>query len=374
MGGCDRRDALDLRDDPVEARAIRRAGETAVGSGAGQALRSLTPEHGVDDVAGHDPIRRVLAARDPDDAVALDRDAMLAGCLHGRATTRRDERPQPGVRADHVTTLQADIERVIDGPQQLIDLPAVGGRPRGPSLVRRVRGADQPVVGPWDEEHDLAGHADRQAGRRGDAVPWHDDMGAAAGQDPGRAARERVLWISSPDTGRVDNGPGSHLQVGARGEIARSKPLEGPVGGIRLDAPCLDPGECERLRLGGEGRAEDGQRQAGVVFHAVVVQQAAAQAPATKRRNDRQGLLHREPPVPTAVVPGAEDVVQRHARVVEGLAEEWDAVDRKEERLERDQVRRVPQEPAPFGERFTDEPDLKLLQVPQAAVDEPRRP
>jgi hypothetical protein len=181
-----------------------------------------------------------------------------------------------------------------------------------------------------------------------------------------------MVGVGRPDAGRVDHRPRSDLEVGARGEVAGTQRLERAVCGVGPDAPCLDPGERERLHLVGERGPEHGQRQSGVVLHAVVVEQAAAQSAATEGRNDGHGLLDREAPMPPAVVSGAQHVVERQAGVVEDLAEVRHAADREEQWLQRDEMRRVPQEPAPFGERFSHEADLELLQVAQAAVDESR--
>ena len=59
--------------------------------------------------------------------------------------------------------------------------------------------------------------------------------------------------------------------------------------------------------------------------------------------------------MPAAVAPRPEDVVQRHPRLVEGPRDERAAVQREEERLDADEVRRQAQEPRPLRERLADE-------------------
>ena len=77
--------------------------------------------------------------------------------------------------------------------------------------------------------------------------------------------------------------------------------------------------------------------------------------------------------MPAAVVACAEDVVQGQPGVVERLRQVRDAVDREEQRLEPDEMGREVEQARPLGERLADQPEPELLQVAQAAVDEPRR-
>ena len=74
----------------------------------------------------------------------------------------------------------------------------------------------------------------------------------------------------------------------------------------------------------------------------------------------------------TAVTRGAKQVVEREPRTHEGAVHERPAVDREEEALELDQVRRDSQQPGPLGERFTHQLQPQVLEIAQAAVDQPR--
>jgi hypothetical protein len=186
-----------------------------------------------------------------------------------------------------------------------------------------------------------------------------------------RLGRIRVdrLENGRPGARGVDDGPRPDLQIRAGQEVAGT---QRPVQRRRLhaDTPGLDPGDRRRPGTLGKRGPDDREGQAGVVLHAVVIEQSAPQAATPQGGGDRDGLIDRQAPVPPAIVAGAEDVVERQARVVERLAQERDAADREQLRLERDEVRGVAQQPAPFGERLADESDLELLQVAQPAVDE----
>ena len=77
--------------------------------------------------------------------------------------------------------------------------------------------------------------------------------------------------------------------------------------------------------------------------------------------------------MPATVMPRTEDVVEGQPDVVERLREVWDAVDREHQGLDPDEMGSERQEPRSLGQRFANQPEAELLQVPQAAMDEPRR-
>ena len=341
----------------IRSSAARSAAPTSRRSAVwlGRVRRRVPPEHGIDHVAGHDPVRRVLAAADPHDAVRLDRHPMLARGLDRRSARRRDERPQAGVRADDVVAAQVDVDRRVDRGQQLVDLPAVGRRAVGRAVERRVGRADEPVVRPRDEEHDLArapGWSGRswpgsaRAARRGGrprlgrirSEPPPNGWSGSAAQTPVASTTARVA-ISNVRAGRQVAGAAARRIVAVRASAAEpGRP---------------DPGDAPRRRPRLRG-ASDGQRVAGVVLHAVVVEEPAAKALAPQRRGDVERLRRRQAAMPAAVVARPEHVVQGQAGVVERLGQERDAVDREEQRLEADEVRREPRaaataRPAPRG-------------------------
>ena len=158
-----------------------------------------------------------------------------------------------------------------------VDLPAGRGRVVGRALVRGVGRADQPVVGPRDEEDDLAGDADGQPDRVRDALARDDEVGAAARQDAQRAAAERMVGARPPRRRSRRRRPWS----GSRGRlpVAMVRGLDGrDRAGRRTGAQArrADPGD--RHAAGGDRGPSHGQRVAGVVLDPVVVEEPAAQA------------------------------------------------------------------------------------------------
>ena len=147
-------------------RPVGRADQPVLGRVAGRRAprRARAPHRRV---AGHDPVRRVLAAADPHDPVRLDRDAVLARRLDRRAARRGDEWPQPGVGADDSLAARStsSVSLTVASSWSISQPSAVGSI--GGAVVRRVGRADEPVVRPRDQEHDLARHPDRQPGRLG---------------------------------------------------------------------------------------------------------------------------------------------------------------------------------------------------------------
>ena len=107
---------------------------------------------------------------------------------------------------------------------------------------------------------------------------------------------------------------------------------------LGAEAGRADPGD--RRRPGCDAGPRHGERVACIVLHAVVIEEAAPQPVTAKRGREVEGIGPRQASVPAAVVPGAQDVVQRETGVVERLRRVWDAVDREEEGLDRDEMRR----------------------------------
>ena len=189
-----------------------------------------------------------------------------------------------------------------------VDLPAVGDRAVRRALVRRVGRADEPVVGPRHEEHDLARapgwSAPSLAGMRSRGTTrWAPRLGRMRH----RRARERVVRVGRPDAGRVDD----RARSGCRGP----SPVDGRRGQSALErhrtrvslsqAGRPHPGDGDGRASVGQGGPHDGQREPGVVLHPVVVEQPAAQA----RRGARTGRCPASP-----LGPGAGASRRRGAR------------------------------------------------------------
>ena len=205
------------------ARAGRRRRPAGASTVPRRPARRLVAEHaerGVDRLLGHQPVGRVLAAADPDEAVGLDDDPMLARGRDRRAARRRDQRPQPGVRPDDVGPGQVDVEHVVDRREELVDLVGAGRRSvdraartarrscRSASSAATARGT-RPCPGPGSSGRPRSGSASRArpGGRRGSA--------AAGSSRPTAATPDRP-----PDAGRVDHDPRPDLGLVAGQRVA----------------------------------------------------------------------------------------------------------------------------------------------------------
>ena len=309
----------------------------------------------------------------------LTRDAERRAVPRGRVG---HERPQPRVRAHDVVASQVDGERPIRRTEDLVDIVAGRDHRVGAAVEGHVRRPDEPVPGPRNEEHDLAGHADRETESRWDPVAPNDQVCASAWAHDGRlrlaavraaigraVSRERAVRLAGPDTCRVDHRSRSDLDRRAGELVARMRTRD--PSSLPDRAGDAGPREDEGAVL--LGRPRDRKGEPGVVLDPVVEHECAAKTvpPERGRRLERVG--HAEEAVPAAVPSRAEEVVQREAAPVE-RPREHGAVQREQQRLEADEMRSEPKKAAPLGERFADEPEPELLEVAEPAVDEPRRP
>ena len=164
------------------------------------------------------------------------RDALTVDPSDGATSGRR-----PAYVPTTSARVRSDVHRRVDRVEQAVHLPARRRRPRRRPLERRVGRADQPEMGPRDEEDDLARDADGQAHRVRDALARHDEVGATGRQDPHRRALERVVGFGCPDAGGVDDGAGRDVEVGAGREI---------LGSERGDRTALSGSEARRTDPG----------------------------------------------------------------------------------------------------------------------------
>ena len=193
-----------------------------------------------------------------------------------------DQRPQAGVRADHVGGVQRDAQRGVDHVEQEPDLPRrrlrhIGNRP-GRLLVGQPQVDPPELLGHREDEPvELAGDRNRQ---RGSGIPEglgvEDEVGAAAGTQ-----LQRRVDLAGPYPGGVDDG--------ARGDVERFTgeligQLHRVAGGLRCRRVGQDPGPALR------GGARDRGDQPGVVDQLPVIgQQPTVQtvAPNSRRHVDR---------------------------------------------------------------------------------------
>ena len=175
----------------VQAGAGRRADDRQLGRRARPA-RALVAEHGIDRVAGHDPVGRVLAAAHPHQAGRLDADPVLArdpdrrrgpdGAISGRSPAYV---PTTSSRVSRRSRAPLSVPRISSTSSSL-----AADRSTGPA-VRLVGRADDPVARPRDEERDAAGDPERHAAAGRDPVARDDEVaprGAAPRTSPRRTA------------------------------------------------------------------------------------------------------------------------------------------------------------------------------------------
>ena len=106
------------------------SGRFAVGVGGNLAAQRLGG--GVDGVAGHGPVGRVLAADDRHHPHRRLDHGVVAGQGRGRRGRRRtrggQQRAQPGVGAEQVGALDLAAQQLVDVAQQVVDVLLVGRR------------------------------------------------------------------------------------------------------------------------------------------------------------------------------------------------------------------------------------------------------
>ena len=176
-----------------------------------------------------------------------------------------------------------------------------------------------------------------------------------------------------PHAGRVDDVGRAHVELAAADRVADARAVAGQRD--RLDA--VDRHGAEALRLG-----EHGEHEPHVVGLAVV-EQVAARRVARRERGDELGHLgavdhavaRRAPllaPVGTGVAAAA--AARHHVVHVQAEADEpvgAGAVERGHDQRQRaDEVRCERGQQLALQQRLADEPEVEVLQVPQAAVDE----
>ena len=209
----------------------------------------------------------------------------------------------------------------------------------------------------------------------------------------GRAERRSVGSSSSardvvgPDAGGVDDDGRPDVEVRPLGDLAERAGRAGPGG--RADADAGHATAVVGQEGGGpgvvgddravveDGRAQQREREAGVVGPGVEVQEAGDEVVGAQRREVLERLGAVDAAVAVADAQAAGEVVEPErggVRAGDGLRDDAVAAEeRDQERQRGDEVRGVVEQPLAFGQVLVDEPDLALLEVPDAAVDHLRR-
>ena len=248
---------------------------------------------------------------------------------------------------------------------------AVAGGMRLVEVPFGVRGADQPVATPRDdEEHALLG-AQEQAELRRETVPRHHEVDALAGPHLELAAlAHHGLGLIRPDPGRVDDLLGQDLEVLVGLQVVR----------FHADDALADLDEALDLHPARDVRAVEARGAGEVRDVASVVD---LRVPVGEAAGEGIGMQagHRPQELPLGEVammrharrpePGvAEQVVERHAGAdVEALEERLRQ--RVEEPHGLHQVRCDPlQQQAAFDEGLAHQAEVELLEVADASVHE----
>ena len=115
-------------------------------------------------VARHDAVGRVLAAGDAHEPRGAAPHHVLARDGRGVGRPLRHQRPQPDVHTGDVLDGQGLAEDRIGVPEQVVDVGAAGGGVVQTELPGSVRGADDPVRPPGQDEQDalLCGQDQRE--------------------------------------------------------------------------------------------------------------------------------------------------------------------------------------------------------------------
>ena len=257
-------DAVRLRLDLRVAEAAEH-GDVLGEAGTG---RVGLAHHEVHDVLGHGPVRGPLAAGHGGEAGGHLGDGVLTGDLGGGAVgagDRLQQRPQAGVRGDHVVTREVLLQHRVGVLEDVVDVVRGGGRMGHVLRPRGVRGADHPVLVPRDEEqHGLLRLGDHAGGGVGaDALARDGDVGALGGEHLEAAVGlGQLLLLLGPHAPGQDDGARVHVELLAGGLLADTHALHTAVVAAQVAG---DGGVVGGHGAVVHGGAHEHHGQAGVV-------------------------------------------------------------------------------------------------------------
>jgi hypothetical protein len=172
-----------------------------------------------------------------------------------------------------------------------------------------------------------------------------------------------------PGSGRIHDNLRPNRQVVAGDVIANSHTTHSTTDHFESCGRCVIQNRSPRF----DGRNHVGQRQAGIVARRVVIARASQQFLRPQLRLGVEHLCPRETVVARGVPEHRQRIVQseahrqldpRHARA---------AVDWPGERQRSYEMGRDAHERTPFATRFEHQVQVPMFEVPDAAMDEPRR-
>ena len=334
-------------------------------------LRVQGPHCFVDGVPGHEPVGRVLPARDHDQPGYRVGHGVLARQQTGLVALAGQQRPQPGVDTFHVLDPERLCEHAVRLLQQVVHVASTDRRMALVQVPVGVGRPDDPVPTPGDDEQHAGGRAQDQSRRALDAIPRDDQVHALRRPDPELPPRVgQGLGVVGPHPGRVDHLPGPHRRLPTRLEVAH----HGPGDPLPLPQQAHYPRAVGAVRPVRRGRACQQHRVPRVVDLGVPVLHRAHEGVGSQRRRLLQGAPPGQVPMtwqPAALArPQAHHVVQGDPRAhVRALPPA--VLQRVEKRHRPHQVRRQAlQQQRPLPEGLCDQPEVEHLQVAQPAVYE----
>ena len=365
------------RDTRELARLDRHAERHLVRHAGGVAPLAL--DDPVDGHLRHPPPRGQLAAGDRHHpARGLVQLGLARDVDRLARVARRDQRPHPGVGAGDVAGSERAREERVDRVEQIRHVVRRRPDPLEVAFVVVVGGADQRLPEPRQHEDRAAaaGGGDRARHHR-QRRSRHDDVRAAAGPDD----RDLGLVVQllgpqpvRPHAGRVDHVVGPDLQLGAGLGVDHPRPAGAAAVLEQRDG--LEPVGDHRAEARGFG--DHGQHQPHVVRLAVVEQVAAGRPAGGQRRQQLDHLVAGDRAMargaPVLVVAPAppdrgHDVV--HVQPDAGQPVRAGAVEgRHHERERPHEVRGERDVELALEQRLAHQPEIEVLQVAQAAVDE----
>ena len=297
---------------------------------------------------------------------------MLARRRHGRSRGRH-EWPDAGPRAHDILATQPRLrEKRIRGLEQIRDVDLTGADVVGRDIGERVGRADDRVRAGRERERDAAilGMQQRDGVAIADALAADGDVRALAALDASR--RRSALELShgiAPRSCGVDEHARADLEMRAREDVFDARDAQ-TVGRRRRAGEHRVVRDHRAESLGVEHVRE---RQPRVVGRGVEVAHAAAQLQRIDSRLEREHVARIQTAVALDVAKEREQVVERQPDRELPEREPLPPIPRPREREWMDEVWRDPEEPAPLRARFEHEMQVSVLEIPHAAVDQPRR-
>ncbi|HMP33955.1 MAG TPA: hypothetical protein PKC67_06345 [Kiritimatiellia bacterium] len=253
--------------------------------------------------------------------------------------------------------------------EEVVDLGVERLRIVVDGVARGVGGAEEHAAVPGNGEEDTAvgGLGDHQGGRATEDGGVEDEVDALAGGDARRGGggvepRDGV----GVDAGGVEHGAGMDGEGAAGLGVGDHRAAHAVV----LFEQGGDRGVVHGVAAFSDEALERGDEPAGVVDLSVDVSHAAGEAMRGDAGHAGEDFVGREAGGTEVAFGAGDGVVEVQAAAVDDVVEGVAAGDDEFEGA--DEVRGGAEEPGAFAQRFMDEAEVALAQVPHAAVDQLR--